>query len=51
MLPFGFIPKSKETTFICLRMVSGVPTHLDNESNLEDTNIDDNMDYQENDVE
>ncbi len=51
LFPLGFIPKSKETTSICLRMVSGVPTHLDNESNLEDTNIDDNIDYQENDVE
>jgi hypothetical protein len=39
-----FVPKSKETTFICLQMVSGVPTHLNNESNLEDTNIDGNTD-------
>jgi hypothetical protein len=45
LFPLGFIPKSKETTSICLRMVSRVPTHLDNESNLEDTNIDDNIDY------
>jgi hypothetical protein len=31
--------------------VSGVPTHLDNESSLEDTNIDDNTDNQEDNVE
>ncbi len=32
-------------------MVSGVLTHLDNESNLEDTNINDNTNDQEDDVE
>jgi len=32
-------------------MVFGVPTHLDNESNLEDRNIDGNTDDSEDDVE
>jgi len=50
LLPFGFAPKSKETTSICPQMVFGVPTHLNNQNNLEDTNIDDNIDDQEDDV-
>jgi len=44
LLPFGFAPKSGETTFICLQMVPGVLIHLNDESNLEDTNIEYNID-------
>jgi hypothetical protein len=42
LLPFGFAPKGKEIISIYLWLVFGVHTHLNNEPNLQDTNIDDN---------
>jgi hypothetical protein len=45
-LPFGFTPKGEKVVSICLRMVSKVHTHSNDEPNLQDIDINDNFEDQ-----